>query len=77
MALSHPWDQFDEAALFYRSVLGLRPHESVEVADPYGLLRSRAMSNATGTVRLALNIAHVERGTCRGSTSRWPTTTST
>ncbi|MEV8310840.1 TIM barrel protein [Streptomyces flavidovirens] len=59
VALSHPWDQFDEAALFYRSVLGLRPHESVEVADPYGLLRSRAMSNAAGTVRLALNIAHV------------------
>ncbi|MGW0311474.1 bifunctional sugar phosphate isomerase/epimerase/4-hydroxyphenylpyruvate dioxygenase family protein [Streptomyces flavidovirens] len=59
VALSHPWDQFDEAALFYRSVLGLRPHESVEVADPYGLLRSRAMSNAAGTLRLALNIAHV------------------
>ncbi|MBT2493256.1 sugar phosphate isomerase/epimerase and 4-hydroxyphenylpyruvate domain-containing protein [Streptomyces sp. ISL-96] len=59
VALGHPWDRFDEAALFYRSVLGLRPHESVEVADPYGLLRSRAMSNASGTVRLALDMAHV------------------
>ncbi|WP_093802676.1 bifunctional sugar phosphate isomerase/epimerase/4-hydroxyphenylpyruvate dioxygenase family protein [Streptomyces sp. Wb2n-11] len=58
VALSHPWDQFDEASLFYRSVLGLRPHESVEVADPYGLSRSRAVSDATGTVRLVLDIAH-------------------
>ncbi|MGX1881682.1 bifunctional sugar phosphate isomerase/epimerase/4-hydroxyphenylpyruvate dioxygenase family protein [Streptomyces sp. NPDC055287] len=59
VALSHPWDQFDEAALFYRSVLGLRPQESAEVADPYGLLRSRAMSDDAGTVRLALNVALV------------------
>ncbi|OEJ37640.1 4-hydroxyphenylpyruvate dioxygenase [Streptomyces agglomeratus] len=59
VALSHPWDRFDEAALFYRSVLGLRPYESVEAADPYGLLRSRAMSNADGTVRLTLTLARV------------------
>ncbi|WP_405825927.1 TIM barrel protein [Streptomyces sp. NBC_00838] len=59
VALSHPWHHFDEAVLFYRTVLGLRPHDSVEVADPYGLLRSRAMSNAAGTVRMALNIAHL------------------
>ncbi|MET9514483.1 TIM barrel protein [Streptomyces sp. NPDC002994] len=59
VALGHSWDHFDEATLFYRSVLGLRPHESVEMADPYGLLRSRAMSNASGTVRLALDMAHV------------------
>lgn len=59
VALSHPWHHFDEAVLFYRTVLGLRPHDSVDVADPYGLLRSRAMSNAAGTVRMALNIAHL------------------
>lgn len=59
VALSHPWHHFDEAVLFYRTVLGLRPHDSVEMADPYGLLRSRAMSNAAGTVRMALNIAHL------------------
>ncbi|GGK25201.1 4-hydroxyphenylpyruvate dioxygenase [Streptomyces camponoticapitis] len=62
VALSHPWHLFDEAVLFYRTVLGLRPHDSVEVADPYGLLRSRAMSNAAGTVRMALNIAHLGDG---------------
>lgn len=59
VALSHPWHHFDEAVLFYRTVLGLYPHDSVEVADPYGLMRSRAMSNAAGTVRMALNIAHL------------------
>ncbi|WP_299538643.1 bifunctional sugar phosphate isomerase/epimerase/4-hydroxyphenylpyruvate dioxygenase family protein [uncultured Streptomyces sp.] len=59
VVLAHPWDQFDEAALFYRAVLGLRPHESVEVADPYGLLRSRAMTNTAGTLRLVLNMAKV------------------
>ncbi|MET7945018.1 TIM barrel protein [Streptomyces sp. NPDC005302] len=59
VVLAHPWDQFDEAALFYRAVLGLKPHESVEVADPYGLLRSRAMTNTAGTLRLVLNMAKV------------------
>ncbi|MFD4029054.1 bifunctional sugar phosphate isomerase/epimerase/4-hydroxyphenylpyruvate dioxygenase family protein [Streptomyces sp. NPDC058637] len=54
VALTQPWHQFDEAALFHRSVLGLRPHASVDLADPYGLLRSRAASNAEGTVRIAL-----------------------
>ncbi len=56
LALSQPWHQFDEAALFYRSVLGLRPQESVEVADPHGLLRSRAVADASGAVRIALSI---------------------
>ncbi|MCX5395512.1 bifunctional sugar phosphate isomerase/epimerase/4-hydroxyphenylpyruvate dioxygenase family protein [Streptomyces sp. NBC_00102] len=59
VVLAHPWDQFDEAALFYRAVLGLDPHESIEVADPYGLLRSRAMTNRAGTLRLVLNMAKV------------------
>jgi 4-hydroxyphenylpyruvate dioxygenase len=45
VALTQPWHHFDEAALFYRSVLGLRPQESLELPDPYGLLRSKAMSN--------------------------------
>ncbi|MFC5814943.1 bifunctional sugar phosphate isomerase/epimerase/4-hydroxyphenylpyruvate dioxygenase family protein [Nonomuraea harbinensis] len=55
VALTQPWQHFDEASLFYRGVLGLRPQESLEVADPYGLLRSRAM--AGGGTRLVVNIA--------------------
>ncbi|WAP58054.1 bifunctional sugar phosphate isomerase/epimerase/4-hydroxyphenylpyruvate dioxygenase family protein [Streptomyces sp. S465] len=62
VALTQPGHHFDEASLFYRAVLGLRPHESLELADPYGLLRSRAMSNADGSVRLALNVAQVRPG---------------
>ncbi|MGY6021546.1 bifunctional sugar phosphate isomerase/epimerase/4-hydroxyphenylpyruvate dioxygenase family protein [Streptomyces spinosirectus] len=56
LALVQPWHHFDEAALFHRSVLGLSAQESVDVADPYGLLRSRAVTNADGSVRIALSV---------------------
>ncbi|MFD5870997.1 bifunctional sugar phosphate isomerase/epimerase/4-hydroxyphenylpyruvate dioxygenase family protein [Streptomyces sp. NPDC060322] len=56
VALTQPWHHFDEATLFHRGVLGLRPHASVDLADPYGLLRSRAASNEAGTVRIALGV---------------------
>ncbi|SEG88053.1 4-hydroxyphenylpyruvate dioxygenase [Nonomuraea solani] len=61
VALTQPPHYFDEAALFYRSVLGLRPQESLELPDPYGLLRSKAMSTGSG-VRMVLNIAQVGAG---------------
>ncbi|MGW2716783.1 bifunctional sugar phosphate isomerase/epimerase/4-hydroxyphenylpyruvate dioxygenase family protein [Streptomyces sp. NPDC001492] len=57
VALTQPWHHFDEAVLFHRTVLGLRPHESVDLADPYGLFRSRALSDETGAFRLVLNLA--------------------
>ncbi|MFJ6753114.1 TIM barrel protein [Streptomyces sp. NPDC091266] len=44
VALTQPWHHFDEASLFYRSVLGLRPDASLDLADPYGLFRSRAFT---------------------------------
>jgi 4-hydroxyphenylpyruvate dioxygenase len=56
LALTQPWHHFDEAALFHRTVLGLDAQDSVDVADPYGLLRSRAVTNADGTVRIALGV---------------------
>jgi 4-hydroxyphenylpyruvate dioxygenase len=56
VALAQPSDYFDEAVLFYRSVLGLEPRESLELAAPDGLIRSRAVGNADGSVRLALNV---------------------
>ncbi|NGO06349.1 TIM barrel protein [Streptomyces sp. HC44] len=56
LALTQPWHEFDEAVLFHRSVLGLGAQESVDVADPYGLLRSRAVTNADGSVRIALGV---------------------
>ena len=44
VALAQPFDAFDEAALFYRSVLGLQPRDSQELAGPDGLVRSRAVA---------------------------------
>jgi 4-hydroxyphenylpyruvate dioxygenase len=54
ITLAQPFDAFDEAGLFYRSVLDLRPAESAELAAPGGLVRSRALAN--GPVRIVLNV---------------------
>jgi 4-hydroxyphenylpyruvate dioxygenase len=62
VALTQPFDSFDEAALFYRSVLGLRPHTQIELAAPFGLLRSRAMKNEDGSVRIPLSVSLLRRG---------------
>ncbi|MFF8970795.1 bifunctional sugar phosphate isomerase/epimerase/4-hydroxyphenylpyruvate dioxygenase family protein [Streptomyces sp. NPDC014995] len=56
LSLTQPWHHFDEAVLFHRGVLGLDAQESVDVADPYGLLRSRAVSTADGGVRIPLTV---------------------
>ena len=62
VALAQPFDHFDEAALFYPAVLGLRGQDTVELPAPYGLVRSRAVRNLTGSVRLALNVSLLGRG---------------
>jgi 4-hydroxyphenylpyruvate dioxygenase len=56
IALAQPFDAFDEAGLFYRSVLGTQPRQSVELAAPDGLVRSRALATAEGRVRIVLNV---------------------
>ena len=56
VALSQPFDSFDEAALFYRSVLDLAPSPSQELAAPDGLVRSRPMADRDGGVRLVLTV---------------------
>ena len=55
--LSHSWRYFDEAVLFYSSVLSLAPGASQDVAAPTGLVRSQVVSSDDGAVRLALNVA--------------------
>jgi 4-hydroxyphenylpyruvate dioxygenase len=55
--LAHPWQSFDEAVLFYSSVLGLGAGTGQEVAGPTGLVRSQVVSSDDGAVRLALNVA--------------------
>ena len=62
VALSQPFDYFDEAALFYRSVLGLELEAGAELAAPDGLVRSRAARSADGSVRFALSVPVVGSG---------------
>ncbi|MFI5802012.1 bifunctional sugar phosphate isomerase/epimerase/4-hydroxyphenylpyruvate dioxygenase family protein [Streptomyces sp. NPDC051561] len=57
IALTQPWHQFDEAVLFHRGVLGLEADDSLDLADPYGLVRSRAVASPDGGVRIILNVA--------------------
>ena len=54
LALAQPFDTFDEASLFYRSVLALDVDGGEEIVSPDGLLRSRALGG--DGVRLALNV---------------------
>jgi 4-hydroxyphenylpyruvate dioxygenase len=62
VALSQPFDFFDEAVLFYRSVLGLELQTADELATPDGLLRSRAARTRDGGVRFALSVPLVGDG---------------
>jgi 4-hydroxyphenylpyruvate dioxygenase len=55
--LAHPWQTFDEAVLFFSSVLSLRTESSQNVAAPTGLVRSQVVRSRDGRVRLALNVA--------------------
>lgn len=55
--LSHSWEYFDEAVLFYSSVLALSPGISQDVAAPTGLVRSQVITSDDHAIRLALNVA--------------------
>lgn len=73
LALAQPWQHFDEAVLFYRSMLGLQADESVDVPDPNGLVRSQVMESSTSGIRLALNVlptslATASQGSARSNT---------
>ncbi|WP_369135709.1 TIM barrel protein [Modestobacter sp. I12A-02662] len=63
VGLTQPFDSFDEAALFYRAVLGLEPQAVGEFAAPFGLVRTRAVSDPARAVRLALSVSALRRGT--------------
>lgn len=52
-----PEGTLDASVLFYRSVLDLAPEPTMILADPYGLVRSRAISDRNRRVRFPLNIA--------------------
>lgn len=52
-----PEGALDAAVLFHRAVLDLEPEPVVVLADPFGLVRSRAISDQRRRVRFPLNIA--------------------
>jgi len=54
-------EQFDTWVLFSRAVLGLEPGDSLELADPFGLIRSSGFANAERSVRLVLNMSLSQR----------------
>jgi 4-hydroxyphenylpyruvate dioxygenase len=56
-----PAGRMDSFVLFYRAVFGLRPEQIFELPDPFGLIRSRAMTSTDGSVRLPLNISESGR----------------
>jgi 4-hydroxyphenylpyruvate dioxygenase len=62
ITLAQPFEAFDEAGLFYRSVLDLQPSESQELAAPDGLVRSRALASRDGRVRVVLNVPALAGG---------------
>ena len=57
VAQALPEGQMDSWVLFYRAVLGLAPEGSVVLADPYGLVRARAVSNASRSLRFPLSLS--------------------
>jgi 4-hydroxyphenylpyruvate dioxygenase len=60
-----PTGSMDSFVLFWRAVFGLEPQPVLEIADPQGLIRSRAMVSADGALRLPLNISE-SRNTTTG-----------
>ena len=61
VALGLALDQLDTWVLFSRAVLGLEVGESLELADPFGLIKSRGVADATRSLRLVLNVSLSQR----------------
>src|SRR5207253_9003703 len=60
-ALGLPRDRLDTWILFCRAVLGMQPGDSLELSDPYGLMRSVGVANRERNVRLVLNVSLSQR----------------
>ncbi|WP_209323950.1 bifunctional sugar phosphate isomerase/epimerase/4-hydroxyphenylpyruvate dioxygenase family protein [Brevibacterium renqingii] len=55
--LAQPAHHYDEAVLFYTSLLALEAQPSQDVPSPAGLVRSQVMSSPDGAVRIPLNVS--------------------
>ncbi|WP_017547087.1 bifunctional sugar phosphate isomerase/epimerase/4-hydroxyphenylpyruvate dioxygenase family protein [Nocardiopsis prasina] len=64
IGLYQPFDHFDEASLFYRTLFGLSPSENTDLSSPDGLVRSRVLTRPDpgSGPRIALNVSVLGRG---------------
>jgi 4-hydroxyphenylpyruvate dioxygenase len=63
LAQALPANRLDSFVLFYRAVFGMQPEAVHEIADPYGLVKSRAMVSPGQHVRIPLNVSESGRTT--------------
>ena len=61
VAQALPAHRLDSFVLFYRTVFGMQAEAVQEIADPYGLVKSRAMVSADRNVRIPLNVSESGR----------------
>jgi len=61
IAFGLPEDELDTWVLFCRAVLGMKPGDSLELSDPYGLIRSCGVASADRSVRFVLNVSLSQR----------------
>jgi 4-hydroxyphenylpyruvate dioxygenase len=61
VAFGLPPDQLDTWVLFCRAVLGMTPGDSLELSDPFGLVRSCGIADEERSVRLVLNVSASQR----------------
>ena len=57
VAQALPAHRLDSFVLFYRAVFGMHAEAVQEIADPYGLVKSRAMVSPDRNLRIPLNVS--------------------
>ncbi|MFJ1259183.1 bifunctional sugar phosphate isomerase/epimerase/4-hydroxyphenylpyruvate dioxygenase family protein [Cupriavidus sp. CuC1] len=61
IAQALPPHRLDSFVLFYKTVFGLQAEALHEIADPYGLVKSRAMVSPGQNIRIPLNVSESSR----------------
>ncbi|MGN7101878.1 bifunctional sugar phosphate isomerase/epimerase/4-hydroxyphenylpyruvate dioxygenase family protein [Ralstonia holmesii] len=61
VAQALPAHRLDSFVLFYRAIFGMHAEAVQEIADPYGLVKSRAMVSPDRNVRIPLNVSESGR----------------
>jgi len=61
IAFGLPEGELDTWVLYCRAVLGMKPGDSLELSDPYGLIRSCGVASEDRSVRIVLNVSLSQR----------------